>query len=530
MQTHDTLISILILLFIAIIVSIGVRRVKLPYSIGLVIAGFGLGYTQLFPRLEIDPSLIIYIFLPALLFDAGFNASITNLKQHWKVIFALAVPGTIVSILVVGAMAHYIMDIPWMSSLLFAALIVPTDTISILSVFKEMKIPAKLTSLVEGESLFNDGTAIIIFKLILSLILAEDYSLKEINYGGFTLSLFLSYAGGLLLGIAGGYGAGWLMKKVKDHLVEIMFTVMVIYGIFLLAEELSVSSIVAVVTTSLMLGNYRQRMAISATTQIALSSFWSFAAFALNSVLFIIIGLQVNFSLLLDNFWIILIALIAVNIGRIAFIYPFSFLVNIFEKRKLKDLPDEIPIKWQHVLVLGNLKGSLSMALVISLPDTLIYKEQLVMLTFGIVFLSLVVQGTTLRPILKLFKLQTISSDQIEFDKRQGLIISAKAVLTALNSEYHSGMITSSVYQNLKEQYEFTIENAEHSLTRLQTKNPNLADSHLQNAYFQMLTLQRTVIQNAYTQNIICEDAAVDLMNNFDTQMATISWTRNEDR
>ncbi|MBL7959329.1 cation:proton antiporter, partial [bacterium] len=142
MQTHNTLISILILLFIAIIVSIAVRRVKLPYSIGLVLAGFGLGYSKLFPTMVIDPSIIIYIFLPALLFDSAFNASITNLKQHWKVIFALAIPGTIISILVVGAMAYYVMDIPWMSALLFASLIVPTDTISILSVFKELKMPA----------------------------------------------------------------------------------------------------------------------------------------------------------------------------------------------------------------------------------------------------------------------------------------------------------------------------------------------------------------------------------------------------
>lgn len=530
MQTHNTLISIVILLFIAIVVSIAVRRIKLPYSIGLVIAGFGLGYTKLFPSLSIDPAIIIYVFLPALLFDSAFNASITNLKQHWKVIFSLAIPGTIISILVVGAMTHYVIDIPWMSSLLFAALIVPTDTISILAIFKELKMPAKLTTLVEGESLFNDGAAIIFFKLILSLILAEDYRLADVNYINFSLTLILSYAGGFALGLAGGYGAGWVMKKVKDHLVEIMFTVMVIYGIFLLADELTVSSIVAVVTTSLMLGTFRQKMAISATTQIALSSFWSFAAFTLNSVLFIIIGLQVNFNSLLDNIGIILIALIAVNIGRVVFIYPFSLLVNIIGKRKMKELPDEIPFKWQHVLVLGNLKGSLSMALVISLPDSLIYKEQLTMLTFGIVFFSLVIQGTTLRPILKLFKLQTISSDQIEFDKRQGLIISAKSVLTTLNAEYQSGMITSSVYQSLKEQYEFTIENAEQSLLRLQSKNPALADSHLQNTYYQMLTLQRTVIQNAYAQNIICEDAAVELMKNFDTQMATISWTRDEDK
>ncbi|MBL7962175.1 cation:proton antiporter, partial [bacterium] len=175
---------------------------------GLVLAGFGLGYSKLFPTMVIDPSIIIYIFLPALLFDSAFNASITNLRQHWKVIFALAIPGTIISILVVGAMAHLAMDIPWMSALLFASLIVPTDTISILSVFKELKMPAKLTTLVEGESLFNDGTAIIIFKLILSLILVENLTLQELNYTSFTLSLILSYAGGFVLGMAGGYGAG----------------------------------------------------------------------------------------------------------------------------------------------------------------------------------------------------------------------------------------------------------------------------------------------------------------------------------
>ncbi|HNI09850.1 MAG TPA: hypothetical protein PLL93_01810, partial [bacterium] len=160
---------------------------------------------------------------------------------------------------------------------------------------------------------------------------------------------------------------------------------------------------------------------------------------------------------------------------------------------------------------------------------SLLYKNQLMTLTFGIVFLSLVIQGTTLRPILRRFQLQTIPPEQIEFDKRQGLILSAKAVLASLQSEYTSGMITTSVYNTLKEQYEFTIENAEKSLHRLQEKNPSLADAHLQSAYYQMLILQRTVIQNAQTHNIISDDAAADLLKNFDQQMAALTWS-NQDK
>lgn len=530
MNAHDTLIPVLLILFIAIVVSVAARRTKLPYSIGLVIAGFALGYWQIFPSIPVDPGIIIYVFLPALLFDSAFSSSITNLKEHWKVIFALAIPGTLFSIAVVGSVVHAAMDIPWMSSFLFAALIVPTDTLSILSIFKELKVPSKLSTIVEGESLFNDGTAIILFKLVLSLILAEEYSLEKIDYVNFSAALVVSYAGGFALGIGTGYAAGLLMRRIKDHLVEILVTVILIYGVFLLAEEAGISAIIAVVTTSLMIGNFSQKMQLSATTQIALSSFWNFTAFALNSILFLLIGLQLNFHLLLDNLFPILIGLVAVNLGRVVVIYPFSRLVNWVQGLRSKSDSPEIPSKWQHVLVLGNLKGSLSMALVVSLPDSLIFKDYLEILTFGVVFFSLVGQGTTLRPILRLFRLQTISPDQIEFDKRQGMIMSAKAVLTALEGEFQKGMITSVVYNDMKEQYEFIIANSEKSLTKLQTANPALAQSHLQTVYRQMLMLQRSVILNAQTHHVISEDAAAELLKNFDHQIATLSWVRDENQ
>jgi len=528
MSFQQTFLISLLLLAMAILVSMGVRNIKMPYSVGLVLSGLVIAYFHWIEKIELDSDLIFYIFLPPLLFDAGFNSSLTNLKEHWKIIFALAIPGTIVCIVVVGVVAHYAIGIPWMSALLFGAMIAPTDTISILSIFKEMKIPARLATLVHGESLFNDGTAIIIFKLILSLILVEEYNIQNLNYPEFTLMLVLSYAGGLALGGASGLLSGWVMKKIRDHLVEIMFTVLAVFSVYFIAEEISVSGIIAVVTTSLFLGHYRQRMGIAPTTQIALSAFWSFAAFTLNSVLFIMIGVMINVNSLMENFWTLVIAWLAVNLGRVVFIYPFSAIVNMATLRNRSHEPHPIPMKWQHILTLGNLKGSLSMALVMSLPESLIYKNQLATLVFGVVLLSLMIQGTTLRPVLRLFRLYTITDDQIEFDKRHGLIISAKAVLTTLTAEFERGLITSSVYGNLKEQYEFTIENAEQSLNRLQNKNATLADAHLQNTYYQMLILQRTVIQNALQQNIVSEDAAADLLKNFDQQIASISWAHTE--
>jgi CPA1 family monovalent cation:H+ antiporter len=528
MQPHDILISILLLLLIAVVVSVAVRRIKLPYSIGLVLAGLVLGYWRLFPSFSIDPDLIIYVVLPALLFDSAFASSISNLKEHWPVIFSLAVPGTIVSIAVVGVIVHYLVGIPWMSSLLFASLIVPTDTISILSVFKELRPPAKLSTLVEGESLFNDGTAIIIFKLILSLILAEQYRPQEIEYFRFSAELIVSYVGGLALGLAAGYAAGLVMKRLRDHLIEILLTVIAIYGVFLLGESIGVSAIIAVVAASLMIGNFGKRMELSATTHIALTSFWNFTAFTLNSVVFLVIGLQLNFDLLLDNLLPILISVLAVNLGRIAFIYPFSQLVNRIRGRRRMETP-EIPLRWQHVLVLGNLKGSLSMALAVSLPATLIYRDYLIILTFGVVFFSLIVQGTTLRPILRLLNLQTISTGQIEFDKRQGMMMSARAALAALDGEYRKGTITSAVYNDLKEQYEFIIQNTEKSLQKLQSADPALAESHLQTVYRQMLMLQRSVILNARLEHVISEDAASQLIEVFDNQIATLSWLREDD-
>jgi Na+:H+ antiporter len=441
-ETLFTITVFIALLLVASGVAMATKWVRVPYTLALTIVGLVISPMHFLPVVHVSPELIQLIFLPALLFEAAWNLKLDHLRQNWLPIITLAIIGVAVSVGVVGTVIHFGIGLAWPSAMLFGAMISATDPVSVLAIFKKLGAPKRLTTIVESESLFNDGTAVVVFRIILGIVIGTTagsagnlalHSLRE-----FCLMVF----GGLAIGATIGIIASVLTSYFDDHLLEITLTTIVAYGSFLLAESLHVSPVIAVLVAGLIIGNYGRHRGMSPTTQVAVNSFWEYAAFVVNSLVFLLIGLEVQLPMLVENAEAIAWAVLAMLLGRIAGVYGLMPLVNRFSER--------ISWRWRHILFWGGLRGSLSIALVLSLPTTLPGRPELVVMVFGAVIFSLLVQGLTISPLLK--RLQLIKRDPrlMTYELLQGQLLAETAAVTELDDLRSRGMVAEEVYQTLR--------------------------------------------------------------------------------
>jgi CPA1 family monovalent cation:H+ antiporter len=385
------------LLMIAAGVSMTVKWVKLPYSIALVIVGLLIGLFDLLPKISMTPDLILLVCLPALLFEASWNIHLDELKASWKPVAAFATFGVLISMVVVGLILHYFVSVPLGPAFLLGAIISATDPISVVALFRHLGIDKRLIVILEGESLFNDGTAVVLFKLILTAVLAGS----AISIPSTFASFIVVVIGGAAVGCALGFVSSKLTSFFDDHLLEITLTTILAYGSYLLSEHLQVSPVIAVVCAGIVMGNYGSRTSMSPTTRLAVNSFWEYAAFVVNSLVFLMIGLQIKLSLLSEYIMPIVITIVAVILARMLGVYGLSACLS--NSRCL------LPWKWRHLLVWGGLRGALCMALALSLPHEFPQRELIIVVTFGVVLFTLLVPGLTMEPLVRVLQ---ISADK----------------------------------------------------------------------------------------------------------------------
>ena len=258
MGPHHTLhVDILVvLLLVASAVAIAVKWVRVPYSIALVIVGLAIGVSQVSPPIEMTPELILLVFLPALLFEASWNLHLDELRANWVSVSVLSTLGVVVSMAVVGCIMNRFAGMAIGTAFLFGALISATDPISVLALFRKIGIDKRLTMILEGESLFNDGTAAVLFKLILALTLAKSTLSLDTTLGQFCVEV----AGGVGVGCVLGMAASTITRYFDDHLLEITLTTILAYGSFLVAEQMHVSPVISVVAAGIVMGNYGRRL------------------------------------------------------------------------------------------------------------------------------------------------------------------------------------------------------------------------------------------------------------------------------
>lgn len=391
------------LMLFASVVAIVVRFIKLPYTIALVLAGLLVGQVGLLPSVHLEPHILFAVFLPPLLFEAGINIHIKPLARNWIIILVLAIFGTVASAFVMGYAVSWLLGMPLMVALLFGAIVSPTDPISVLAMFKQMGVNSRLSLIVEAESLFNDGVAVVLFGVLQAVILTGNFSI-----GHAAMSFVLNILGGSAVGALIGWVGSKATMYFEDHLLEITMTTIVAYGAYIGAESLHVSGVISVVAASLVVGNLGIAKGMTESSQLAVQSFWEYAAFAVNSVVFLIMGIEVARTPAHTGVATILTVIAIVVGARALSVYGISAFLRMSPKTA-------IPVAWQHVLVWGGLRGALSMAMVLGLGSTIPDSRILVTLTFGVVLFSTFGQGLTIEQLVKrlgLLEKPTLKSDQ----------------------------------------------------------------------------------------------------------------------
>ncbi len=393
--TVDALLASMVgLLIVAVMVALAARRLKLPYTVGLVATGIALALLKLAPDPGLTRDMIYLAILPPLLFEAALNLHWQELKRDALPVLVLSTLGVAISAAVVAGGMTLLLAWPFAAALVFGVLIAATDPVAVIAMFKDLGIKGRLRFLVESESLFNDGVAAVFFALALAV--AQNAAPTP---GEAVFELLLTAGGGVLSGLVVGGLALALAGSTHDHLISSAVTTIAAYGAFLLAEHFHVSGVLATVTAGLLIGNAGfsgifRRAAFSAGERDFILGFWDFAAFIANSFIFLMIGLAVA---QLPFAWLgaatLASAILLVLAGRALTVYPLSLA---FARSRWA-----IGLAEQHVLWWGGLRGALALALALSLPPDLPFAGQIRIATFGVVVFSVVLQGLSMPFLLR---------------------------------------------------------------------------------------------------------------------------------
>jgi CPA1 family monovalent cation:H+ antiporter len=518
MPSFGLVSTAIIFLIIASLVAVASRRIKLPYTIALVIAGILVGLTDLpaalSPSLRLSPDLILLTLLPALLFEASFHLEFDALRQNIRPISFLAFPGVLFSMLVVAFILTLGSHISWTVALLFGALISATDPISVLAIFKELGVARRLSTIIEGESLFNDGTAIVLFRVMLGITLAGDFALGPVVGQFIVVAL-----GGIVLGLLAGYFFSRIIRPIDDYLVEITFTMVMAYGIFLLAEVLHVSGVLAVVVAGLVMGNYGARKGMSPTTKMALVSFWEYVAFVANSFIFLLVGLQSDLiPSILRNLPFILWAIVAVLVARAAVMYAIAPSLMYSINRYVRALAP-IPPAWRHVLFWGGLRGSISLALVLSIPESLPERDILLAMASGVVLFSLLVQGLTMNPLLERLGLVLRAEERFLFERVRGELLALRAAWQSLRDMQEDGVLSPAVWRVLNREYRLSGQRLSAEMEALYREHSYLQREELSATRLECLRVERSTLLDLRRKGILPEEVYSHLVRDVDRRI-----------
>jgi CPA1 family monovalent cation:H+ antiporter len=407
------------LMLAASIVAVISRRTRIPYALALVVTGLVIGLLHLLPAVRLDPHILFTVFLPPLLFESALGLRLSALRREWKPIAFFALGVTISATFAVGYLAAWALRMPLPVALVFGALISATDPISVIAVFKQLGANRRLALLLDAEALFNDGIAFVLF----TVLVASAGSHGAVVTGGIGLFL-VNTLGGIAVGALIGFGASRLSRHLDDNLLAITLTTIVAFGAYLAADALSVSGVLAVVVAGVVFGDFGLRARMTPTTRLAVSAFWEFAAFAVNSVVFLLIGLEEARADLLHAVRTVAIAALIVLAGRLS-IYPITWLGN--------RLGAGVPFRFQHVLVWGGLRGALSLALAISIAPDFPYRATVVTATFGAVLASLLIQGLSIGPLLR--RLGLINPSSVADDRESAHLAALRIANNAAIAE-----------------------------------------------------------------------------------------------
>ncbi|NJL84248.1 MAG: sodium:proton antiporter [Chloroflexaceae bacterium] len=450
----------------------------IPYTLLLVIVGLGLSFIDV-RLVNLSPELILEIFLPPLLFEAAWNIRWRELKANLVPVVLFAIVGVIISVLGTALALSQFSALSLPTALLVGACLSATDPVSVVALFRELGASKRLTTIMEGESLFNDGVAVVAFVLLVGIPLGID----EFSLPG-TVARFLAVVG-IGMGIGGliGFGISYLTQRFDLPLVEQSLTLVSAYGTYLITEELGGSGVIGVVTVGAILGNFGSRIGMNPRTRLLVSEFWDFLAFFVNSIVFLLIGDQIQFASLGDSLGLIAIAILAVLGTRLVGIFGLGALSNWVSNSDLN-------YREQTILWWGGLRGSVAIALALSVPVVLSDRQEIIDIVFGVVLFTLLVQGLSTQFLLE--KLDLIGDQPLrqEYSELLARRTALKRVLDYLKTLDDAPEVDPEFYRYEQELVKGQLASLEETIAQQQRQYPQLRSLDMEQLRERLLDIE----------------------------------------
>lgn len=378
------------LLGLAAFVAIIARPLRLPYTVALVVAGLlvGIGASVAgYPGVEISPNLVLLVLLPGLVFEAAYRLRLTELRRWFGGLALLAIPGVLVSAAVVAVILNLATGLRFDLAFIVGAMVSATDPAAVVATFKRLPVPPSLSTMVDGESLLNDGTGLVLFAIAIQAVHAP------ISPGEAIVTFIGTVAISGAIGLVTGFLAARVIGLVDDQFVEVTISVVLAYGSYLLADRFGLSGVIATVTAAVVLGNLGPGRVMSEGGADAIDTVWEFLASLLTAVVFLLVGLAIPPARLLDSIVPIAWAVVGILVGRALVIYVLLGGASRLTVRP--GLPERVSSGWLHVMFWAGLRGAVAVAMALALPADIPQRDLLQEVTFGVVLFTLLVQGTT---------------------------------------------------------------------------------------------------------------------------------------
>lgn len=516
MGAHGPDVTAVLGLLIAVaVVAAAVRYVRFPYTIALVLTGLALALAPNTPRLQLTPGIILTVFLPVLLFHGAYNLDLAAVRANLTPVALLAVPGVIVTAGLVGAALHVAAGLPWSLALLFGAIVAATDPVAVLAIFGELGAPRRLTTIVNAESLFNDGTALVLFATMLGVAAAGTINIPAVGE-----QFVAEVAGSLALGAAVGVLGGTVLLRIDDALLETTITLIMAYGGFLLADRLGISGPLETVTAGLLLGAHGARV-MSPTTRLQTRATWEFLDFLANSLLFLMMGLQLHpigavSALRLGGrvWWPLVVAILAVLIARASVVWAVALLLG---RRK-----QPLPRGWRAVITWAGLRGAVSLAAGLSLPGDLPQRDLLLALTFGVVLFTLLVQGLSMRGLLERLGLVAEEASRHDFELALGRLRGAEAAAREVTALRHDDALDDHLARRLEDEYVARRQELRTKLDAMYHGSATLERQQELEVMRRLLRVQREAMRDAHARGLLSQTALRELVEEIDRDLARL--------